>query len=69
MSAKPSQFVIVLILGALATLSPFAIDFYLPAFPQIAAQFGICRGAVWSRLYLTALCQQQKNPPAAQMGI
>ncbi|HEX3798091.1 MAG TPA: multidrug effflux MFS transporter [Verrucomicrobiae bacterium] len=28
---------IILILGALSTISPFAIDMYLPAFPQIAA--------------------------------
>src|SRR5580704_2324502 len=28
---------IILILGALSTLSPFAIDMYLPAFPEIAA--------------------------------
>jgi DHA1 family bicyclomycin/chloramphenicol resistance-like MFS transporter len=28
---------IIIILGALSTISPFAIDMYLPAFPQIAA--------------------------------
>lgn len=28
---------VILILGALSTLSPFAIDMYLPAFPEIAA--------------------------------
>lgn len=28
---------IIIILGALATISPFAIDMYLPAFPEIAA--------------------------------
>ena len=31
---------IVLILGALATVSPFSIDMYLPAFSQIAEDFG-----------------------------
>jgi DHA1 family bicyclomycin/chloramphenicol resistance-like MFS transporter len=31
------RFLIILILGSLSTLSPFAIDMYLPAFPQIAA--------------------------------
>lgn len=36
-SAKRSNFFIVLILGALSTVTPFAIDMYLPAFPQIAA--------------------------------
>ncbi|MGO8701156.1 MAG: multidrug effflux MFS transporter [Limisphaerales bacterium] len=32
-----NRFLIILILGSLSTLSPFAIDMYLPAFPQIAA--------------------------------
>lgn len=36
-SAKRSNFFIILILGALSTVTPFAIDMYLPAFPQIAA--------------------------------
>jgi MFS transporter, DHA1 family, multidrug resistance protein len=31
---------IILILGALSTLSPFSIDMYLPAFPQIAHDLG-----------------------------
>jgi DHA1 family bicyclomycin/chloramphenicol resistance-like MFS transporter len=31
---------IILILGSLATVSPFAIDMYLPAFSQIAEDFG-----------------------------
>ena len=37
--SHPSQnrFLIIVILGALSTISPFAIDMYLPAFPQIAA--------------------------------
>lgn len=30
------QFVIILILGALSTISPFSIDMYLPGFPSIA---------------------------------
>jgi DHA1 family bicyclomycin/chloramphenicol resistance-like MFS transporter len=34
--AKPNRFSIILILGALSTISPFAIDMYLPAFPEIA---------------------------------
>jgi DHA1 family bicyclomycin/chloramphenicol resistance-like MFS transporter len=37
-TANPT--VIILILGALATVSPFAIDMYLPAFSQIAQDFG-----------------------------
>src|SRR5271154_4839406 len=31
-----NRFLIILILGALSTISPFAIDMYLPAFPEIA---------------------------------
>jgi DHA1 family bicyclomycin/chloramphenicol resistance-like MFS transporter len=33
---RKEHFVIILILGALATISPFSIDMYLPAFPAIA---------------------------------
>jgi MFS transporter, DHA1 family, multidrug resistance protein len=38
--ARPPNFVIILVLGALSTLSPFSIDMYLPAFPQIARDLG-----------------------------
>ncbi len=31
-----NRFVVILILGSLSTISPFAIDMYLPAFPGIA---------------------------------
>ncbi len=34
--SKQNRFVIILILGALSTISPFAIDMYLPAFPELA---------------------------------
>jgi MFS transporter, DHA1 family, multidrug resistance protein len=34
------SFFIILILGALSTVSPFSIDMYLPAFPQIARDLG-----------------------------
>jgi DHA1 family bicyclomycin/chloramphenicol resistance-like MFS transporter len=37
---RPSSFLIILILGALSTVSPFSIDMYLPAFPQIAHDLG-----------------------------
>src|SRR5277367_5616280 len=37
MAQSRNQFLIILILGALSTISPFAIDMYLPAFPEIAA--------------------------------
>lgn len=33
-------FTTILILGALSTVSPFAIDMYLPAFPEIARELG-----------------------------
>jgi len=33
---RPGNFVLILILGALATISPFSIDMYLPGFPGIA---------------------------------
>jgi MFS transporter, DHA1 family, multidrug resistance protein len=37
---------IILILGALSTVSPFSIDMYLPAFPQIAQMLGCPTGRV-----------------------
>jgi DHA1 family bicyclomycin/chloramphenicol resistance-like MFS transporter len=37
---KQNQTIIILILGALSTVSPFSIDMYLPAFSQIAEDFG-----------------------------
>src|SRR5271154_1532273 len=36
MSQSHNRYLIILILGALSTISPFAIDMYLPAFPEIA---------------------------------
>jgi DHA1 family bicyclomycin/chloramphenicol resistance-like MFS transporter len=33
---RNANLLIILILGALSTVSPFSIDMYLPAFPQIA---------------------------------
>jgi MFS transporter, DHA1 family, multidrug resistance protein len=36
MSQSQNRYLIILILGALSTISPFAIDMYLPAFPEIA---------------------------------
>ncbi|HWC60964.1 MAG TPA: multidrug effflux MFS transporter [Verrucomicrobiae bacterium] len=36
MSQSQNRYLIIVILGALSTISPFAIDMYLPAFPQIA---------------------------------
>lgn len=37
MSQTQNRYLIIVILGALSTISPFAIDMYLPAFPEIAA--------------------------------
>ena len=34
--SRGANFLIILILGALSTVSPFSVDMYLPAFPQIA---------------------------------
>ncbi|MGF2411718.1 MAG: multidrug effflux MFS transporter [Ferruginibacter sp.] len=36
---KQQNFILILILGALNTITPFSIDMYLPAFPQIARDF------------------------------
>jgi DHA1 family bicyclomycin/chloramphenicol resistance-like MFS transporter len=36
MARKQQQFVLIMILGALCTISPFSIDMYLPGFPAIA---------------------------------
>jgi MFS transporter, DHA1 family, multidrug resistance protein len=38
--ARRANALIILILGALSTLSPFSVDMYLPAFPQIANDLG-----------------------------
>src|SRR5271155_5209296 len=37
MPQSHNRYLVILILGALSTISPFAIDMYLPAFPEIAA--------------------------------
>ena len=37
--SKQQNFTLILILGALNTITPFSIDMYLPAFPRIAADF------------------------------
>lgn len=37
---KRNNFLLILILGSLTALSPFSIDMYLPAFPQIAESLG-----------------------------
>ncbi len=41
MTATPSRLFIVCLLGALSVISPFAIDMYLPVFPQLAHDFSV----------------------------
>ncbi|MBN9520762.1 multidrug effflux MFS transporter [bacterium] len=41
MPAKRSGLFVISLLGALSVVSPFAIDMYLPAFPDLAAGFGV----------------------------
>lgn len=38
---KPSDLFIICLLGALSVISPFAIDMYLPAFPQVAHDLNV----------------------------
>jgi DHA1 family bicyclomycin/chloramphenicol resistance-like MFS transporter len=44
--ALKNPFLVIFTLGALSTISPFAIDMYLPAFGQIAADFHTSSAAV-----------------------
>jgi DHA1 family bicyclomycin/chloramphenicol resistance-like MFS transporter len=44
--ASPNKGLILLILGALTTVSPLSIDMYLPAFDQIAEDFGTTQARV-----------------------
>lgn len=41
LSRRPSDLFIISILGALSVISPFAIDMYLPAFPQVEQDLGV----------------------------
>ncbi|WP_434360622.1 Bcr/CflA family multidrug efflux MFS transporter [Parasalinivibrio latis] len=53
MSSQPTStlgFGLILILGAIAALTPLAIDMYLPAMPTIASDLGVTSGAVQSTL-------------------
>jgi DHA1 family bicyclomycin/chloramphenicol resistance-like MFS transporter len=44
--SRPPNWFIILLLGALCVITPFAVDMYLPAFPLIAAQFKTTTSAV-----------------------
>lgn len=46
MSHNRSYWFIVSLLGSLSVISPFAIDAYLPAYPQMAAEFGVPDGKI-----------------------
>ena len=41
MPEKRSSLFIISLLGGLSVVSPFSIDMYLPAFPELAAEFGV----------------------------
>lgn len=40
------SFLLIVILGGITSLTPFAIDMYLPAMPSIAKEFGVNAGAI-----------------------
>ena len=50
----PNRFIIILILGALSTVSPLAIDMYLPSFGQIAADMNTTAAKI--SLSLSSYC-------------
>ncbi|SKB76033.1 multidrug effflux MFS transporter [Dyadobacter psychrophilus] len=55
---RKQYFFIILILGSLATVSPFSIDMYLPGFPRIAKDLGTTIDQVQLSLtsYLIGIC-------------
>ena len=50
--SPPLSLLLIVILGAIAALTPLAIDMYLPAMPSIAADLGVSAGSV--QMTLTA---------------
>jgi DHA1 family bicyclomycin/chloramphenicol resistance-like MFS transporter len=46
MEARRTPFVILPLLGALSVISPFSIDMYLTAFPQVAGEFAVSTNAI-----------------------
>ena len=73
MTTRPhSSFKIVFILGLLAMLMPLSIDMYLPALPDISAQFGVPAGSAQMTLstYILgfALGQLLYGPMADSLG-
>ncbi|MCF2520854.1 multidrug effflux MFS transporter [Dyadobacter sp. CY351] len=59
--SRKQYFFIILILGFLATVSPFSIDMYLPGFPRIASDLGTTIDQVQLSLtsYLIGICLGQ----------
>ncbi|ABM03575.1 drug resistance transporter, Bcr/CflA subfamily protein [Psychromonas ingrahamii 37] len=45
-STTKLSFLLIVILGGITSLTPFAIDMYLPAMPSIAKEFGVSAGAI-----------------------
>ncbi len=43
---KPSNLFIIYLLGALSVISPFSIDMYLPAFPQVAHDLSVSNATI-----------------------
>ncbi|HEY3939629.1 MAG TPA: multidrug effflux MFS transporter, partial [Bryobacteraceae bacterium] len=44
--SRPADWFLILLLGALSVITPFAVDMYLPAFSRIAAEFKTSTSAV-----------------------
>jgi DHA1 family bicyclomycin/chloramphenicol resistance-like MFS transporter len=45
-SARPANWFIIVLLGALSVITPFAVDMYLPAFSRIASEFKTTTSAI-----------------------
>ncbi|MCG6200209.1 Bcr/CflA family multidrug efflux MFS transporter [Psychromonas antarctica] len=46
LQTTPLSFLLIIILGAIAALTPFAIDMYLPAMPSISNEFSVSAGDI-----------------------
>jgi len=53
--SRGRRFVYVVVLGALVALGPFTIDLYLPAFPRVAAEFGVADSQIQLTLTATSI--------------
>lgn len=72
MSPAKNSLRLVLLLGSLTAFAPLAIDMYLPAFPEIALEFGVGIGRVQQSLAIfllgLALGQLFYGPMADRLG-